>query len=93
MPLLSALFFVRYYIVELQFFLFTGSGSNIKFLCYVGLEAIKPKALMAKLDIDKTPSDGAVGEWLRQVSNRLEEKLLKKRKMAEKRAAVKAGNI
>lgn len=32
-------------------------------------EAIKPKAQMAKLDIDKTQSDGAVGEWLRQATN------------------------
>lgn len=49
---------------------------------------------MAKLDIDKAQSDGAVGEWLRQATNRLEEKkILKKRRMAERRAAVKAGNV
>ena len=48
---------------------------------------------MAKLDLDKAQSDGAVGEWLRQTKNRLEEKkILKKRKMAETRAAAKAGN-
>lgn len=52
---------------------------------------MKPKAQMAKLVIDKSQSDGAVGEWLRQATNRLEEtKILKKRRMAEKRAAEKA---
>lgn len=45
---------------------------------------------MAKLELDQTQSDGAVGEWLRQACNRLEEKkTLKRIKMAEKRAAKK----
>jgi len=56
-------------------------------------EAIKPKAQMAKLTISTTQSDGAVGEWLRQAANRLDEKKnLKKQKMADRRAAAKAEN-
>ncbi|XP_030759813.1 uncharacterized protein LOC115885133 [Sitophilus oryzae] len=40
-------------------------------------------------NITFTISDGAIGEWLRQAVNRLEvKKVLKKKKMAEKRAAV-----
>ncbi|XP_030752782.1 uncharacterized protein LOC115879891 isoform X5 [Sitophilus oryzae] len=62
---------------------------QFKELLTVTFEAIKPKAELAKLDLIKSQCDGAVGEWLRQAVNRMEvKKVLKKKKMAEKRAAV-----
>ncbi|XP_031359290.1 uncharacterized protein LOC116182858 isoform X2 [Photinus pyralis] len=57
-------------------------------LLMVTFEAMKPKAKLSNLELDRAQSEAAIGEWLRQAKTRMgESKELKRKKMAEKRAA------
>ncbi|KAK4886074.1 hypothetical protein RN001_002345 [Aquatica leii] len=59
------------------------------------LEAIKPKAHLANLQLSQAQSDSAVGEWLRLAKNRLTEKRTVKQEnnRANKVPEVQNGNL